>query len=394
MALDTTGVGTRLRTERRLAGLSQQELAQTSGVSISTIRALEQGRGADPTAATARRLAAGLGVQTTRLMRAESEHVWRPAVESAGMWAPVIRAVAAPLPLPDTDPPEVGDVRTLVRTVLRANRQQDYAITAAKAPAALIGTRHLIADDNPVGRALLHDLMQCLASALVEHRQFEAADRALSAAADTAPDEVTASGVVNTRCRLLLRRGRLAEAEDLALRAADDTEPRKLSRASAGEIAAWGQLHLRAAAAAGRNNRPGEASTALRIATAAAAMVGRDGPAPGDPLRRAFGPTTIARKRAEDAAVSDKPDRALSIAEAITGDTTAGHQRHRLDVAAALSALRRHPEAVDVLTEIHAAAPQWFVQQRYAGDVLRTAMKRRRTFTPQMRALAGVLQLH
>lgn len=174
---------------------------------------------------------------------------------------------------------------------------------------------------------------------------------------------------------------------------ADDTEPRRLTRATAAEVAAWGQLLLRASAAAGRNNRSGEAASLLRFASAAAAVVGAEGPAPGDPLRRSFGPATVARKEGEQASVEGKPDHVLTIAETVPQHASTGHRRHRLDVAHAYALMRRPAEAVAELAELHAASPEWFVQQRYAADVLRLVLHRRRTFTPSMRELAGVLRV-
>jgi transcriptional regulator with XRE-family HTH domain len=64
MTLDT-GTLKRLRTQ---AGLTQQELANRSGLSMAQIMALEQGKRANPRLDTLRKLAAGLGCTVGELV--------------------------------------------------------------------------------------------------------------------------------------------------------------------------------------------------------------------------------------------------------------------------------------------------------------------------------------
>ena len=58
----------RLRTLREAAGLSQQEVADRSEVSLSLIAKMEQGRKVDPRASTVIALAEALGVRPGRLI--------------------------------------------------------------------------------------------------------------------------------------------------------------------------------------------------------------------------------------------------------------------------------------------------------------------------------------
>ncbi|MEU4357394.1 hypothetical protein [Streptomyces virginiae] len=122
------------------------------------------------------------------------------------------------------------------------------------------------------------EALQLAGRYLKQVRQYDLAYTALAGAitdARRADDELTgASGVIGM-CWLLLRQGRLDEAEQLASQTADVIEPR-LSRATPDECAAWGWLALRAAAAAGRNNRPDEARHYHRVASTAASAVGRE----------------------------------------------------------------------------------------------------------------------
>jgi DNA-binding SARP family transcriptional activator/tetratricopeptide (TPR) repeat protein/DNA-binding XRE family transcriptional regulator len=67
---DNQGVSGPVRELRIRAGLTQQELAERSGVSVRTVRALENGAVAQPQATSLRRLAAVLGVDPTALLAA------------------------------------------------------------------------------------------------------------------------------------------------------------------------------------------------------------------------------------------------------------------------------------------------------------------------------------
>jgi len=69
------GLGALIRARRRVAGLTQTELARRSGVGLGTVRDLEQGRTGRPSSASLRRLATALAVdvgeeELTRNMRA------------------------------------------------------------------------------------------------------------------------------------------------------------------------------------------------------------------------------------------------------------------------------------------------------------------------------------
>ena len=66
MSGDRAGTG-RLREWRIRSGLTQRELAERSGVSVRTVRALEKGVVAQPQAASLRRLAATLDVDAALL---------------------------------------------------------------------------------------------------------------------------------------------------------------------------------------------------------------------------------------------------------------------------------------------------------------------------------------
>ena len=90
-----------------------------------------------------------------------------------------------------------------------------------------------------------------------------------------------------------------------------------------------------------RDNRPGEAEDAIKLARAAAVRIGRETETDSS-TARTFGPVTVAMITAENASVLNKHDRVLAIAERIPGNIlngdSASRNRHRLDVAGALRA--------------------------------------------------------
>jgi hypothetical protein len=109
-----------------------------------------------------------------------------------------------------------------------------------------------------------------------------------------------------------------------------------------------------------------------------------------------FGPATVAMKRTENALVNGQPDTALRLASRVPAGlrpTSDNRNRHLLDVSGAHAELRQYDEAVDVLKRLQTEAGPWLHEQRRARDVLGRIVKRRRTLTPDMRALADAVRL-
>jgi transcriptional regulator with XRE-family HTH domain len=67
-------IGDRLKEMRRAAGLSQMDLARVSGLSLSIITQLEQGRADDPKLSTLKALAKALDCTLDDLGRDEDSH--------------------------------------------------------------------------------------------------------------------------------------------------------------------------------------------------------------------------------------------------------------------------------------------------------------------------------
>ncbi|WP_173264354.1 helix-turn-helix domain-containing protein [Streptomyces pacificus] len=387
-------LGDRLRDVRKRRGMTQQELARRSGVSLSLIRKLEQGERQDARLETVRRLAASLRVPTMRLVAESTED--GASIATLDQWAPVRQALTAPLrdAAELEEPPTVEGVRDALDAALPMFSSDRFTELGLILP-PLLRDADTVAQLDPEGRAVRVRLLQLTGWLLTQTRQFEAAEGCLDAALDGAADRLQGAATVNTMCWLLLRQGKLSEARELATRWADDTEPR-LSRATPAELSAWGWLLLRVSAAAVRDNRAGEAEDALRLAHSAAVAMGREF-APGEDFLRTFGPVTVALKRTENAMIIDRPDVVLRLAANVPAGglrpTSNNRNRHLLDVADAHTKTRQYAEAVAIMANIRDASPQWLPNQRYARDILGRVISKRRTLTDDMRSLADTVGL-
>lgn len=381
-------LGERLRSVRKRRGLSQRELAAGSGVSVSLIRKLEQGEITDTSLATLHKLASALHVTTSTLSVDREEE--RAAPDVVTRWEPVRRALLgqyAPVDDAATVETVTAELDRLV-PVFRANR---YSELLPVLP-ALIRDARTLGEDGRAVRTKVLNLTGCL---LTHHHMYDTAEMALQRALDDAPDRFEASGVMHNLTWLLIRRGHLGQCLTVATSWADDLEPR-LSRATHKEIAAWGWMLIRVSMAAIRDNQPGEARDAMRLSRSAAVAVGREFQPAGDFLRP-FGPLLVTTKQAELAMIEDQPDRVIALSETVPRaamrTTSDNFNRHLLDVAHAHVRLGHVPDAMGTFAQIRGNAPEWLAEQRYARDVVRSMIERRRSLTAEMRELADAVRL-
>ncbi|MFE7132208.1 helix-turn-helix domain-containing protein [Streptomyces sp. NPDC057638] len=387
----TASIGNRLRDVRKRRGLTQQGLARGSGVSVSLIRDLEQGVREDTRLETVRKLAQTLRVPTSHLMVESVEPAADP--DTVDRWAPVRQALEQEARADDLeDVPTVTGVKQALEAALPL-LASDRFLELGWALPHLLRDSEILSHTDPEGRVIRVQLLQLTGWLLTQTRQTEAAEMALELALDMSSDRIQGAATVNTMCWLLLRRGRLEEARNLAITWADDMEPR-MSRATPEELCTWGSLLLRVSAASVRDNRPGEAKDALRLAHSAAVAVGREYQ-PRQDFVRTFGPTTVALKQIENASVTDHPDQVLTLSATIPSGglrpTSNNRNRHRLDLADAYAKTRQYGQAIGELTGIWQTSPQWLPNQRYAKDILGRIIDKRRTLTEDMRTLADAM---
>ncbi len=216
-------IGDKVRGVRKRRGLSQRELAELSGTSVSLIRKLEQGERQDIRMQTARKLATALRVPTTTLMpRSNIPDQAQPAV--AADWEPVRRALAGKPagPGPEEQPTPAG-VRDAMRSL--GPTLADHRYTAAKnvLPALLADADAL--DPDPAGRKIQSEILNTTGYLLTQTRQFDIAELTLTRAIDAASDRFDAAAAADTKLWLYLRQGRLAEAREFAAHWADEASP-------------------------------------------------------------------------------------------------------------------------------------------------------------------------
>lgn len=372
-------------------------MAREADVSVSLIRQLEQGVKQDTRLETARKLAVALRVPTTALVaRPDAAEA---ASEDVGEWTAVRRALEGrPQGEQPSEAPTLDGVRTGLDEVMPLLAANHYSRLRVALPALLRDADTLVVstvNGEQVEARTLRSHIRQVTSWLMSHTwQFDAAEHAIEMAIDDASDGLTAAAAVDWACWGLIRQGKLSETRELATRWADDIEPR-ISKAGKEDMTAWGLMLLRVSTAAVRDNRPGEAADALKLARMAAIGVGRDFRPAADPWH-VFGPMTVSMIRAENAMIEERPDVTLQISGQLEGarfPLSRNWNRHRLDVANAHAVSRQYAEAIDVLQQVRHSAPEWLVTQRYAKDILGKIIGKRRTLTAEMRELADFIKV-
>ncbi|MFD7020550.1 helix-turn-helix domain-containing protein [Streptomyces sp. NPDC059928] len=408
----SAGLADNVRKYRRTAGLSQEGLAEAADLSLSTVRKVEQG--GHVSMDTLASLAGALGVSTSDLFASEApEPVLGPQDEANRRHLAELRralmppiGLAAPLAAPN-EAKEPSAIRQVVQDGHALYQADRYTSVARKLPDLLRSSEAAVAILQGEGQqhamiARAHALLLA-GKYLTQVRQYDMAYFALAEAIrlarETGQTQLAATGVVGL-CWLLLRQDRFDESERLAAETAEQIEP-PMSEAAPAQLAVWGELWLRVAAAAQRNNRPDVAKHARRMAGTAGGALGREH-AEFPTHWSAFGPVTAEAKAVEDLALVGDARGVLRRADdgplspkAVNnlGRLSANNWgRHRLDVARAHVLLSSHQDAMDELINLRGTADVWLIHQpmarRVMADILRT---RKRTLTEDMRSMAAHL---
>jgi len=401
-------ISNNVRTLRRRAGLSQEELAHAAGLSATTVAKIEQGGSVRMESFA--RLAEALGVDTEALFASGAPH---PVPDDKGNRRYLLalrRQLMPPVGLVDAPAAPVtvasrGDLERQIDVAHTHYHADEYDEMARCLPGVLAGTQAALfaAEGDDERRAMLstHARAQLVTGKyLTQVRQYDLAYQALSSGirdARSADDQTTAAVGVVGLCWLLLRQDRFSEAQDLAVTTADVVEPR-MSSATAGQLAVWGELALRIASASVRNGRKDDADSARRMAASAASALGRE----SSNFRThwgTFGPATAAVKTIEDLSLkrdargvlrdSDQGPLAAEGLRRLGRPSPSSWNRHRLDVVRAHALLGSHQDAMDELKGLHAEAPEWLKHQSIARQLMEDILKRRkRTLTRDMRLMA------
>ncbi|MFF4054574.1 helix-turn-helix domain-containing protein [Streptomyces sp. NPDC001708] len=396
-----------VRSHRRRQGWTQEQLAEEAGVSVGVVRKAEQG--GNVSVETIHSFARALGTTTSSLFASEAP---APVHEAEGDGPKLIelrRALMPPVGLSTVlaEPTDVRDLASIQRDIDDSHslyHADRYDSVARNLPGILRAAETAVAlsEGEARQRAVITRASAFLLAGkyLTQIRRYDMAyhalSRAIQDARETGQVQLAATGVVGMGW-LLLRQDRFDEAEQLAAATAQEVEPR-MSSATPGQLAVWGELHQRVASAAIRNNRPDVAKEARRMAVQAASGLDAEHT---NFLEHwsSFGPVTAETKRIEDLSLIGDSRGVLSRADEgpvgrkglrnLGRPSRNNWARHRLDVARAHVKLGSHQDAMDELTGIKSEASEWLRHQamarRVMGDIL---SHRKRTLTQDMRDMA------
>jgi transcriptional regulator with XRE-family HTH domain len=415
-------IGEQIRTLRRerVPRMSQEQLAHRAGVSPGLVRKLEQGRKQTASWPYLQRIAGALDVDVTALLvrpsRIDLGTGGEPGQDDGGMLA--VREAITALWV-DEAPARLEDLERSASHAWRSywtnqfdqlGRLLPSFITAGRATAKAYerqeGERHRRAF------VALADAYGAAASMLVHlgaiDLAYVAMERALDAA-ERSGDELRHGAAAGWMSWLLLhltgaadgvqdpggrgRRSPLSQARRLATETADELEP-KLGKASGEHLSVWGSLLVSSAVAAARDADAAEADDILNLAEATATRM--DAPERRVRLeyQSPFGPPLVIMQQADVAVVTERPGRALRVAQRMPREPDlplASRARHLADVAFAQTQLGKDRAATDTLPAIERSAPNWIRYQPYPRMIVAELLGReRRARTPGCWGLAAV----
>ena len=381
----------RIRTAR---GLTQDDLAQTSGVSVDTISRLERGARATARRSTLQALSLALGTDPARLLGIHPPEQDTASVEQ------LRRAVRA-LDLPDlAEPidvlglPELHDAASLAWSDYLAGRHTELL---AGLPPLMVDTRravHTLIDDHAAEAAGLLATAYRLTAGLAGRLGLmdlaaHAAHRALDTAAHTTRPELDEAAALRYLAWVLVRQGDLAEAERIAVRAAERLDCGLLARPDPDRVGVFGSLMFNAASAAARQGAAERADDLLAAARAAAVRSGAD----RVDETGVFGPRVAAMQAVDQAVRTGQPDQAMQLATQVpdTAGTVPGfwESGHRLHLAAACTDLERWTEVAEHLDAARLLAPQWSRVQPLGRTVISHLMEHRSRRSERIAELAA-----
>ncbi|MFC5663617.1 helix-turn-helix domain-containing protein [Kitasatospora misakiensis] len=375
-------LGDRLAKLRRIAGLTQEGLAQKAGVSVDVVRKLEQRRKRSARLPTLHALARGLDVELTALLGDP------PAVPSTGDADPpelvaVRRAIMPPLfaPPPAPDPADELSLRMLRSEIADAwtlYHQADFGqlmrvlpeiLDDARLAAAVGRGQDRLAGQHALGKAL--QLGGHLAIRLGKtDLGLSSLERAI-AAADASEDPLLTAMICNSVAWAYQRQNRLADAQTLAVHAADGVE--RDHTTSAEGLRVWGGLLMSAATSTARNGDYEGASDMMLTAERATAELARL-PAPADGrMVSVFSRSSVRIERVRLAVQHARPEEALALARGmrLSADTPPSWRTWLLlDVARAHTDIGDASSAVATLERLQRVAPGWIRHHTLAVSIV------------------------
>ncbi|GAA2685838.1 hypothetical protein GCM10010400_57540 [Streptomyces aculeolatus] len=375
-------LGRTLRRLRRLASLTQEGLAERSGVSVDVIRHLEQGRKHSARLPTLHALANGLGVELTTLLGDP------PAVASTGesdgpRFVAVRRAIMPalwkqePEPVPGLSP---GRLRDQIAESWTQYHSAEFDTVMKALPDLISDARSATAssdeDDRRGAFAALGKVLQLAGHVAVRMGKTDLAlislERAIDAA-EQSSDPLLVPMIVNSTAWTYQRQGRLEDALSVALRAADDLL--KAGRADTADgLKVWGALTMSAATSAARSGHYERAAAMMQTAEKEAARVAKLPDAGDNRMVSVFSPSSVRIERVRLAVQYGHPQDALALAKGmrLSKDTPPSWRTWLLlDVARAHTDIGDAAGAVKTLESLRRVAPTWMQHHTLAVAIVR-----------------------
>ncbi|MFB7555329.1 helix-turn-helix domain-containing protein [Streptomyces brevispora] len=393
-----TSIGDRIRALREFRDITQDQLAQRSGVSIDTIRKLEQGVRESARINTLRSLARALDVQLERLVGQPT--VTQQLSDDGGLLA-LRDAIQDPDSLPGVlgdddleDPPAPTEWAQQVQAATATYWTGGYSSLAATLPGLLRDGRATARQHDTESvwthLALAYQLAASL-STQSGHPDwaYTAVEKQLAAAA-RASDPLLEGMGVSTLSWVLLRQGRWEQARDVAERKADALEPPR-RRATADQLAVYGNLLIAAATPAARADQHDEAMQLLTLAESAAVQSG-----PVTAYGTAFSVTDVRTQQVNVAlaGTEGRPDVALTASAGVDlGNISrpVHSASYRVDVAHARYQTGDNPGALELLLEVEQDQPEWIRFQAGAAATVQEMLEAERRRNSTLRGLAARL---
>ncbi|MFF0729271.1 helix-turn-helix domain-containing protein [Streptomyces sp. NPDC004134] len=376
-------LGRTLRRLRRLASLTQEALAERSGVSIDVIRHLEQGRKHSARLPTLHALANGLGVELTALLGDP------PAVATTGesdgpRFVAVRRAVMPALWKQEPEPKAAGfsldGLRDRIAEGWTHYHSAEFDTVMKALPDLISDARSATAsgdeDDRRDAFAALGKVLQLAGHVAVRMGKTDLAlislERAIDAA-DQSSDPLLVSMIVNSAAWTYQRQGRLEDALSIALRAADDLVNASRTDTADG-LKVWGALTMSTATSAARSGHYERAAAMMQTAEKEAARVAKLPDGGDNRMVSVFSPSSVRIERVRLAVQYGHPQDALALAKGmrLSKDTPPSWRTWLLlDVARAHTDIGDAAGAVKTLESLRRVAPTWMQHHTLAVAIVR-----------------------
>ena len=359
----------------RGSDLTQQGLAEASGLSLALVQKAEQDRG-ELSVGSLLKLAHALNTDVSVILgqQAPRRGMSQDARTAVRRLSDAVHDSALGDWVGIEDPSTLAELSTAHDRVCATYWRGEYGeLSELIAKVLLEGSaRHGQATGAERERlgSLLASTYQFASSAAVLLGQRDLALSALTSArhlADDSGDAVLAALLESTLSWIHLRSARVPRAVAVAEQAALRIEP-SFSRAPRPQLMAYGRLMISAAVAASRRGDAASADDYLSQAHAAAARLGRDEAMYGTH----FGPTAANTEAVGIAVALGNHGKALKLAshtQLPLSMPKLARNRYKLDVALAQCAAGLHDQAGDTLVEVGLDAPEWVRHQALPGVI-------------------------